>query len=180
MDQLIDLACDTRRYDYFRSDDPVEAARFVVSDAAALLWSRVREQHGFSVFAERAAPQLIRWESPYGWTRFGTGSTGEKETSLASVLAGMLWAPDMWVRFADCYLAALDQVARAAASEPKRAWEPSRLDSAETRSATVAEWHRLLLEKLFGSEAEDRLDGLAQHPALAGPELGFFKARLAY
>jgi hypothetical protein len=29
---IVDLACDTKRYDYFHSDDPVEAAKFVVSD----------------------------------------------------------------------------------------------------------------------------------------------------
>ena len=38
VEQLIDLACELRDYDYFRSQDPLEAARFVVSDAAALLW----------------------------------------------------------------------------------------------------------------------------------------------
>lgn len=30
---MIDLACESRDVDYFRSEDPVEAARFVVSDA---------------------------------------------------------------------------------------------------------------------------------------------------
>jgi hypothetical protein len=42
-----------------------------------------------------------------------------------------------------------------------------------------AEWHSLLLERLAGSEAEDRLDRLAGHPALGGPELTFVQARLA-
>jgi hypothetical protein len=93
LEQLIDLASATRDYDYFRSEDPVEAARFVVSEAAALLWSTVRDRCGFSGFAERAAPQLIRWESRHGWTRSGWGRIAEKETSLASVLAGMLRAP---------------------------------------------------------------------------------------
>ena len=27
-----------KRYDYFHSDDPVEAAKFVVSEAVAALW----------------------------------------------------------------------------------------------------------------------------------------------
>ena len=35
---LIDVACETRGVDYFRSEDPMAAARSVVSDAAALLW----------------------------------------------------------------------------------------------------------------------------------------------
>ena len=90
MEQLIELACELRGYDYFRSEDPIEAARFVVSDATALLWSRVQSQLGFSEFAQRAAPQLVRWESRYGWTRYGVGRTREKETSLASVLGRML------------------------------------------------------------------------------------------
>ena len=111
MEQLVDLSCQMRDRDYFRSDDPVEAARFVVSDAVALLWSRLREQYGFSGFAERAAPQLIRWESRYGWTRRGDGSVSETEVSLADVLARMLPALDAWIGFADYYLDALDRFA---------------------------------------------------------------------
>jgi hypothetical protein len=70
---MIDLACEMEGYDYFRSEDPVEAARFVVSDAAAVLWSRMRQEYGFTGFAERAAVQLLRWESRHGWTRRGMG-----------------------------------------------------------------------------------------------------------
>ncbi len=55
---LIDLACETKRFDYFRSEDPMEAAQFVVSDAAATLWEFVRERHGFARFATVAAAQL--------------------------------------------------------------------------------------------------------------------------
>jgi len=33
-------------YNYFRSDDPVEAPRFLVSDTAALLWERLHDQYG--------------------------------------------------------------------------------------------------------------------------------------
>jgi hypothetical protein len=35
MEQLIDLACEVRNVQYFHSEDPVEAAKFVVSHAAA-------------------------------------------------------------------------------------------------------------------------------------------------
>lgn len=63
IEQLIDLACEMRDYDYFRSQDPVEAAGFVVSDAAALLWATLLDRYGFPGSAKRAAPQLIRWES---------------------------------------------------------------------------------------------------------------------
>jgi len=179
VEQLIDLACELRDYDYFRSEDPLEAARLVVSDAAALLWGKLQAQYGFSGFAERAAPQLIRWESRYGWTRSGCGRVSEKETSLASVLAQMLPAHDMWAGFADRYLDALDQVAGDEVARPNRAWRPTGRDR-DQRTAALAEWHRLLFHRLIDSEAEDRLDRLTRHPALGGPELGFLQAQLAY
>jgi hypothetical protein len=47
------------------------------------------------------------------------------------------------------------------------------------RTGDLAQWYGLLLDRLFGSDAEDRLDRLAAHPALGGPELGFVAARLA-
>ena len=179
---LIDLACETKRFDYFRSEDPMEAAQFVVSDAAATLWEFVRERHGFARFATVAATQLPRWESAYGWSRSGWGKLAEKETSLASVLGRMLRAPDAWTAFADCYLDALDQIARAEAARPASRPPYSYLDSDYRRSdrtRDLAEWHSLLLDRLAGSEAEDRLDRLAGHPALGGPELTFVQARLA-
>jgi hypothetical protein len=177
--QLIDLACELRDYDYFHSEDPVEAARFIVSDAAARLWGTLHAQCGFAGFAERAAPQLIRWESRYGWTRSGYGQVSQKETSLASVLAQMLRAPDMWVGFADRYLAALDHLVRDAPARPNHAWRATGRDR-DQRTAALAEWHRLLLDRLIDSEAEDRLDRLARHPALGGPDLGFLQAQLAH
>ena len=33
--KMADLACDMKSYDYFHSDDPVEAAKFVVSEPVA-------------------------------------------------------------------------------------------------------------------------------------------------
>lgn len=180
---IIDLACEMKDSHYFRSEDPVEAARFVVSDAAALLWATVRDRHGFGAFAQRAASQLLRWESRYGWTTHGWGQVSEKETSLASVLAPMLAAPDAWITFADRYLAALDQAARADATEPPRiygSWGAG--DNGyrrRERARRLAEWHGLLLERLAGSDAEDRLDRLASHRALGGPDRTFLLARLA-
>lgn len=179
VEQLIDLACELRDYDYFHSEDPLEAARFVVSDAAALLWGKLQSHYGFAGFAERAAPQLIRWESRYGWTRSGCGRVSQQETSLASVLAQMLPAPDMWVGFTDRYLDALDHLARDAPARSNRAWRPTGRDR-DQRTAALAEWHRLLLHRLIDSEAEDRLDRLARHPALGGSELGFLQAQLAH
>ncbi len=172
---IIDLACEMRDRGYVRSEDPVAAARFVVSDAAAMLWETVRDRHGLPVLAERAVAQLIRWESRYGWTR-GWGQIRDKETSLASVLARMLSVPDMWTVFANRNLDALDQVARAEAARPKSRHTDS---IRRQRTSDLAEWHDLLLERLAGSEAEDRLDRLTRHPALGGPELTFLQARLA-
>lgn len=175
VEQLVDLACEVRGYDYFRSEDPVEAARFVVSDVVALLWATLRDRFGFPGFAEQAAPQLIRWESRYGWTRTGFGRTAEKETPLAAVLARMLPVPDTWVGFADAYLTALDQLAHGATTIPRR------IDrSREQRTEALAAWHLLLLDNLAGTAAEDRLDRLARHPALGGPELQFLQAQLAH
>jgi uncharacterized protein YfiM (DUF2279 family) len=179
MEELIDLACQMKDHEYFRSEDPVEAARFVVSDAVALLWSRLRDQYGFSGFAERAAPQLMRWESRHGWTRRGDGSVSEKEVSLAGLLAQMLPALDACIGFADYYLDALDRFARDSAVQPKRSWG-SDTYAREQRTAALAEWHLLLLDKLAESEAEDRLDRLTDHAALGGPELVFLRARLAH
>ena len=179
---LIDLACETKRFDYFRSEDPMEAAQFVVSDATATLWEFVRERHGFARFATVAAAQLPRWESAYGWSRSGWGKLAEKETTLASVLARTLRAPDAWTTFADCYLDALDQIACTETARPASRPSYSYPDSDYRRSdrtRDLAEWHSMLLEHLAGSEAEDRLDRLAGHPALGGPELTFLQARLA-
>jgi hypothetical protein len=143
---IIDLACAMKDSGYFRSEDPVEAARFVVSEAVALLWETVRDRHDCAAFVQRAAPQLLRWESRYGWTH-GWGRVPEKEASLASVLARMLAVPDAWTAVADC--------------------------------GNLAEWHGLLLERLAGSEAEDRLDRLASHQGLGGPDRTYLQAQLA-
>jgi hypothetical protein len=179
LERLIDLACEACDHEYFHSEDPMEAAGFVVSDAVALLWATLQAHHGFAGFAQRAAPQLIRWERRHGWTRSGWGRVSQKETSLASVLARMLPAPDMWAGFTDRYLDALDRVAREDPARPSRTWPP--MDrSRDRRTAELAEWHRLLLDRLVGSEAEDRVDALSSHPALGGPELEFLKAQLAH
>jgi hypothetical protein len=179
---IIDLACEMKDSTYFRSEDPVEAARFVVSDAAAVLWDTVQARHGFAAFAQRAAAQLIRWESRYGWTR-GWGQVHERETSLAAVLARMLRVPDHWTVFADRYLDALDEVAltKTRPGIIVGSWGYGDGDfTRRWRTDALAEWHSLLLDRLAGSEAEDRLDRLVSHRALAGPELTFMRARLAH
>ncbi len=91
----------------------------------------------------------------------------------------MLPAPDMWVGFTDRYLGALDRLARDDAARPNRAWRPTGRDR-DRRTGELAEWHGLLLDRLIGAEAEDRLDRLASHPALGGPDLLFLQAQLAH
>jgi len=175
LEQLIDLACEAGDYDYFRSDDPVAAAGLVVSDVAAVLWAWAWERHGFQGFAETAAPQLIRWESRHGWTRYGEGSVAAKETSLAVVLPRMLRLPDTWEGFAEQYVRALDKLAAGDASA--RRIRNSR--SNEERSQALADWHGLLLENLEDTEG-GLLDRIVTHAALGGPERTFLSARLAH
>jgi hypothetical protein len=108
VEALVDLASQTRGYDYFRSEDPIEAAKVVISDEVGRLWKRTLEHLGFATFAALAAPQLIRWESQYGWTRSGYGQVAQKETTLATVLTPMLGFHHAWTTFSNCYLQALD------------------------------------------------------------------------
>ena len=111
--EMVDLACGMKSYDYVHSDDPVEAAKFVVSDAVAVMWESVLRHDGFAAFARRVPEQLIRWEADYGWTRRGYGQVPEKETALAVPLARLLTTPDMWRTFTESYLDALDAAGRA-------------------------------------------------------------------
>jgi uncharacterized protein YfiM (DUF2279 family) len=176
LEQLIDLACEAHGYDYFRSDDPVAAAGFVVSDVAAVLWASAWERQGFQEFAETAASQMIRWESRYGWTRYGEGSVAAKETSLAVVLTRMLRVPDIWEGFAGQYVQALDRLCDRRA--PMRRRRRS-VDTEQERASALAEWHGLLLENLADTEGS-LLDRIATHAGLGGPEQTFLSARLAH
>lgn len=178
LELMIDLACETAGYDYFRSEDPMQAAGFVVSDAVAQLWSAVHDRRGFAEFAERAGGQLVRWEAPYGWTRCGDGTVAGKERSLGEVLAGMLHAPDHWRGVAAHYLDALDQLG-AGDTTRTRPNRPAADRTREDRARALAGWHGMLLDRLADSESEQLLDRLIVSPALAGPELTFVEARLA-
>jgi len=178
MTLVLDLVQEMRGYDYFRSEDPIEAARIIVSSEVSLLWSRVLNRFGFAEFARFAAPQLVRWESEYGWTRTGYGRVSEQETSLARVLEQLLTIPDHWDTFTDCYLEALDGVdahGTSVARSGRRLFDAGR----DRRTRDLAQWHAVLLERLFGGDTEDRLDRLAAHPALSGPDLDYFRAQLA-
>jgi hypothetical protein len=177
LEALIDLACECQGYEYFHSDDPVAAMRLVVSDKVKLSWLVVVEHEGFPAFVRRATPQLIRWEARYGWTRGGFHAICEHEMQLADVVAEIVRGRgglDHWIAIADAYVDALG-----AALEPRGVGE-NREYELKRRTDRLTRFHELLLERLAGTEAEDRLDRIATHPALGGPELSFFKARLAH
>jgi hypothetical protein len=179
--KMVDLACDMNSYDYFHSDDPVEAAKFVVSDAVAGLWESVLRHDGFAAFARRVPEQLIRWEADHGWTRRGYGQVPEKETALAIPLARLLTTPDMWRTFTESYLDALDAAGRADPRRPRTAYgsfDETRYRRHE-RTKDLAAWHEMLLDRFAGSPEDELLDRLAATPALAGPELTFLRARIA-
>ncbi len=179
--KLVDLACDLKGYDFFHSDDPVEAAKFVVSDAVAALWGSVLRHDGFAAFAGRAPEQLIRWEADYGWTRRGYGQVAEKETPLAVPLAGLLTTPDMWRTFAESYLEALETAGRADPKRPRTVYGTFDGTSArrKERADDLAAWHEMLLDRFVGTPEDDLLDRLVASRALAGPELNFLRARIA-
>src|SRR6266568_5010697 len=179
--KIVDLACDMKRYDYFHSDDPVEAAKFVVPEAVAALWESVLRHGGFAALAGRAPEQLIRWEADYGWTRRGYGQVAEKEVPLAVPLARLLATPDMWRTFAESYLEALEVAGRADPKRPRTVYGTFDEISyrRKERADDLAAWHEMLLDRFAGTPEDELLDRLAASPALAGPELNFLRARIA-
>jgi len=179
--EMVDLACEVKSYDYFHSDDPVEAAKFVVSDAVAALWESVLRHDGFAAFARRVPKQLICWEARYGWTRRGYGQVPEKETALGVLLARLLATPDMWRTFAGSYLDALDAAGQADPGRPRTVYgsfDETRYRRGE-RASDLAAWHEMLLDRFAGTPEDVLLGRLAASPALAGPELTFLRARIA-
>ena len=179
--KIVDLACDMKRYDYFHSDDPVEAAKFVVSEAVAALWESVLRNDGFAAFADCVPEQLIRWEADYGWTRRGYGQVAEKETPLAVPLARLLKTPDMWRTFAESYLEALEVAGRADPKRPRTVYgtfDETR-HRREERADDLAAWHEMLLDRFAGTPEDELLDRLVASPAFAGPGPIFLRARIA-
>jgi hypothetical protein len=187
MELMINLACHAQGC--FRSEDPLEAARFVVSQAVSALWETALDTRGFAEFTARSVPQLMRWEREYGWSE-GTGAckVREQERPLAEVLAPMLTTPEMWVGFADAYLAELDRIVAAEAPPPEKGrkisrnvpdWQDSpyseRNRGRTSRAGNLACWNSLLL----GHLDEDQARRLAEHAAFYGPDADFLKAQAA-
>lgn len=185
MELMIDLACHADGC--FRSDDPLEAAKFVVSQAAYALWRTALDNSGGAAgFAARVLPQFMRWERKHGWS-YGTGAgkVREAERPLGEVLASMLSTPEMWDAFADAYLAELDRIAAAYAppavkknTRAWRDWEHSAWHRQQARSEQAgrfASWNAALLEHLD----TERARRLACHAAFGGAEADFLKAQAA-
>jgi hypothetical protein len=166
---MIDLACEMKTHDFFHSDDPVEAAKFVVSDAVAALWDSMLRDSGFPAFAARVPEQLIRWEKEYGWTRHDYGQVAEQESELAVPLARLLTTPDMWRTFTESYLDALDEAGRADPERPRRRFGSS-FDEVKLRrrerTVDLATWHEMLLDRFAGSPEDELLDRLVASAAL--------------
>ncbi|WP_454084229.1 hypothetical protein [Georgenia sp. Marseille-Q6866] len=132
-----------------------------------MLRSRYQHHHGFRGFAERAAPQLIRWESPHGWTRYGFGSVAEKKDTLATVMSGLLVLPDHWVSVTECCLAALDAAASADEVATMRHWR-SRAAIRADRADSLAAWHLLLTEGCRTARPSPRWTGWPAIPPWRG------------
>ncbi|MGH3165098.1 MAG: hypothetical protein ACRDN0_04275, partial [Trebonia sp.] len=184
MELTIDLACHADGC--FRSDDPLEAAKFVVSQAAWALWQTVLDSHGVAGFTARAVPQFMRWERKYGWAHgTGAGKVWEAQRPLGETLASILSTPEMWHAVADAYLAELDRIAVVsvppAVKKNTRAWRDwerssrNREYARKDRTDTFANWNSALLEHLEGERARR----LACHAAFGGPQADFLKARAA-
>ncbi len=150
--RLVDLACETKGTDRFRSHDPIAAAQVVVSDLVEALWTAERERLDLEAFAERAAAQLLRWESPWGWTRMGEGRVAERERPLAEVLEGLLRTPDEWSALARAYVSALEQQRGTGTGGRRRGEWPV--------AERLGGWHAVLSDRLRGSEDEALLDRL--------------------
>ena len=183
---IIDLACEMKDCQYFRSEDPVEAARFVVSDAAELLWQTVRDRHGFGCLraagctAIAALGVAVRVGPPVAGTRSTRRRLPWPACSpgcWACPIRGSPFPPATWPPW----------TRRHAPRRPRRPRHGSMGSwgygdagyRRRERASNLAEWHGLLLDRLADSEAEDRLDRLVSHPALDGTERTFLQARLA-
>lgn len=153
LEQLIDLASDARDYDYCRSQDPLAAAGIVVSDVVANLWASSWERHGFEAFGQIAAPQLIRWESKYGWTRLGERSSHRPRGSDAAQRAGdrAEWHGLLLDNLVDVEGGLLDKIAgHDALGGPERTFFAARLAHLRGDDATARKLVARCLKKLPG------------------------------
>ena len=183
LERLLDFTCELKGYNYFRSEDQVEAAKIVVSDRIEALWLAQIHQQGFAVFIQKAPAQLLRWEEPYGWTTFGGGQTAEKERKLADVLPRLLPGADGLLAFCQTYLATLEtfQPRKPDPKARKGTWNDPLADFAkesEKRADRLEDWHAFLLDRLQGTEDETILERILEHRAIQRPETWHLLSRL--
>ncbi|MFH1531364.1 MAG: hypothetical protein ABIK09_11615 [Pseudomonadota bacterium] len=184
LEALLDLIMEMGTFDYFHSEDPVEAMKVVVSDVVEGLWRADLRQAGLAGWAGRSAQELIRWETRHGWTRFGWSATAEKERPLADVVAAILPGGDAWMEFIDAYLVALAEAhAQDGSMETRRLHGWMGGDAAklarENRTERLALFNGMALERLLGSGEMETARRLVKHRALSGPEVRFLQALLA-
>lgn len=163
LEALLDVAIESSGFHYFRSEDPVAALNLVVSEQVAVLWRTLLSRAGLTGFARTATSQLVRWESPGGWTRHGEKLV-DREVPLAQVLDGLLPAGDAWVTLGRAYVDLLDTLAAESRSSTKDEWT-ARSERSQ-RAWKLSEWHQVLAKRLAGTEAKDLFQRIARHQAL--------------
>ena len=179
---LLDFTHDLKDWNYFRTQDPVEAAKIVFSDRVETLWRSRIDHAGFGVFLKEAPAQLLAWESPGGWTRYD-GSATEKQRPLTAVILRLLPGHDSVLAFVRNYLIALEamgpraatpQESKVRSSNPRYEWE----NACRHRSERLEHWHKALLERFVGSEDEPLIDRILTNRALDGPYTWHLLGRL--
>lgn len=110
---------------------------------------------------------------------------------MATVAARLLPTPDAWITCTDAYLAQLDRLVTPSAAPGRQSSRRGVLissgscDPAEfgrsRRGDNLEAWHNLLLERLPDYDAADRLDRIAEVPALASTrsDIVMFRTRVA-
>lgn len=191
LEEAIELATRVDANTHFRSEDPNEAAKVVVSDQVAALWTSYSLREGVPGLLSRALPQLWAWERQYGWTR-GFGSVAGRERALGDVLAGLLTVRPAWERAASAWRELLDarhaesappaQVTRGKQARPLKPWELERFESErrrqrERRAMNLCSWHTHLAEQLGGDDP--LVQAVLDHPAVDAPYTWLVKAKVA-
>ncbi|GAA1873331.1 hypothetical protein GCM10009813_36990 [Brevibacterium marinum] len=154
---LITLACETEGFDYFRSEDPIEASKVVISEKVDQLWTGIGRALGPEELCRLAAVQIVHWERRFGWTRVGFGRTSEKESTLTEVLPHHLLTPDMWSSFTEHYVQELAEVGDKNSAS---------YGTVSARTDALEPLNKSLIDRLNESGEDDRIDALLDNRGL--------------